>query len=483
MKPWERYQQTQPTEGSKPWEQYQQPTTEQVIGTPSRSGFNQGQYGRGAELANIVDATKSGEQSIPEGLLQGAGHVVGTGADVVGAGIGKAAGAAYSAMPTGAQEALATVGQYIAESPVGELAEQGIEAYGQNLAAYNKQSPRAGRNLQAVRELGNLVPLGVAPVRSVTKGAIGAGRRVSKMGPDVPLPKAAAPIYKADAVKGISSDLYKKADEVGGVLKPEARDAILKKVESLADIGGEKVTSGKDVFEEMFETMSKRKGKNLTLAGAEKIDKKMTTLIQKERTLDGITPEGLALSDLQDDLRNAMYNPQESMVVGGKKGFEALKGATSQWSAAKKLEDIQGILDHANKMDNPATSIKAQFRVLSKNKKRMAGYTDAEKKLINQAAESSKFADFLRTVAGSRLISGIVGTAGGAVGGGGVGALAGATAGATISGGSRSAAKALQKGRVSRLEKEVSKRVRVPKEIYDLSPKEAKKAMKALRKN
>ena len=434
--------------------------------------FTGGMEERGAHLADIVAA--SGEQSPQETVAQAVMGEVGALGDVIGAPVGLAAKEGFRQLPEGLQESIKGVGEKVAPYAA---------AYDRNLEAYNRANPRAGRNFQAIRELGNVVPLGVPGVAPAIKGAAKATKKASKMGPDVPLTGAKEPIYKAEAVKGISSDLYKKADEVGGVLKPEARDLLITKAEKLADIGGEKVTSEKDLFEDIFETLSKKKGKNLTLAGAEKLDKKLTTMIQKERTLAGMTPEGLDLSDLQDDLREAMYNPTEGMVVGGKDGFEALKTATSQWSAAKKLEDIQQILDYANKTDNPATSIKAQFRILSRNKKRMAGYNAEERKLIEKAAESSKFADFLRTTAGSRLISSMLGSIGGAAGGGLVGGLAGASVGATLAGGARAAAKGLQKGRVSKLEKQVSKRVVIPKEIYSLPPKEAKKAIKALRKN
>ena len=192
---------------------------------------------------------------------------------------------------------------------------------------------------------------------------------------------------------------------------------LLGKVEALADVGGERLTSGKTVFEDMLETLSKKKDQPLTLKGIESLDKELTGLIQKERTLDGITPEGVKLMELQDDFRDVIRNPSEDLVVGGREGFDALRDATTQWAAGKKLEEIENILEYAKKTDNPATSIKAQFRTLSKNKKRMAGYSEAEKELIKQAAESSLFADFLRTTAGSRLISSVMGSIGGIAGG------------------------------------------------------------------
>jgi hypothetical protein len=446
-----------------------------------QGGFAQGQQERGAYLADIVGAQQRGEQTLPETALQVGGNVVGTAADVIGAGIGKAAELGYNALPQGAQDTLKGAGQYVAQSPVGQFAGKMSQEYDANLKAFEKSNPRFARNLKAIREAGAFVPLGAKPVRDIAGGVVSKASDATVNVARGLTPSAPAPIYKAAAVKDISSNLYKQVEAVGGSLKPKARDALIGKVEQLADIGGERLTSGSNIFEDMLSTLSKKQGQPLTLKGIEDLDKELTGLIQKERTIAGITPEGLKLQDLQDDFRGIIRNPTEDLVVGGREGFDALQKATNQWSAGKKLEEIENIFDYAKKTDNPATSIKAQFRTLSRNKKRMAGYTKQEQELIKQAAQSSLFADFLRTTAGSRLISSVMGTVGGAMGGGFMGAAVGGGAGAALSGSARKGAEALQKGRVKKLQREVSKRVEIPQEIYSLPPKEAKEALKRLK--
>jgi hypothetical protein len=446
-----------------------------------QGGFSQGQQERGAYLADIVGAQQRGEQTLPETALQVGGNVVGTAADVIGAGIGKAAELGYNALPQGAQDTLKGAGQYVAQSPVGQFAGKMSQEYDANLKAFEKSNPRFARNLKAIREAGAFVPLGAKPVRDIAGGVVSKASDATVNVARGLTPSAPAPIYKAAPVKELSSNLYKQVEEAGGSLRPEARDNLINKVEQLADVGGERLTSGKNIFEDMLDTLSKKKGQPLTLQGIESLDKELTGLIQKERTIAGITPEGVKLQDLQDDFRNAIRNPTEDLVVGGREGFDALQKATNQWAAGKKLEEIENIFEYAKKTDNPATSIKSQFRTLSRNKKRMAGYTPQERELIKQAAESSLFADFLRTTAGSRLISSVMGTVGGAMGGGFMGAAVGGGAGAALSGSARKGAEALQKGRVKKLQREVSKRVEIPQEIYNLPPKEAKEALKRLK--
>jgi hypothetical protein len=449
---------------------------------PQEGGFMAGQRERGAYLADIIGAQQRGEQTLGETIGQVGGNIIGTAGDVIGEGVSQVAKGVYNVLPEGAQEYIKETASSIGGSDVGQLAGKAAQEYEANLKAFEKSNPRFARNLKAIREAAVLTPLGTPAVRAAAKGAVTpVGKAATSVAKGV-TPSIPKPIYKAEPVKEISSGLYKQVEEAGGSLRPEARDILINKVEQLADIGGERLTSGKSVFEDMLDTLSKKQGQPLTLKGVEDLDKELTGLIQKERTIAGISPEGLKLQDLQDDFRNVIRNPTEDLVIGGREGFDALKSATSQWAAGKKLEEIESIFEYAKKTDNPATSIKAQFRTLSRNKKRMAGYTPAEQELIKQAAESSLFADFLRTTAGSRLISSVMGTVGGALGGGFMGAAVGGGAGAALSGSARKGAEVLQKGRVKKLQREVSKRVEIPQEIYNLPPKEAKEALKRLKK-
>lgn len=431
-------------------------------------GVKEAYSNRMSNAGNIAEAYGRDEQTKPETYGQIVGQSLALGGDVTGEAL-KSAGRGLSALtPDAIENPLKQGVQFVSKAalntPQGQAALSALNLGKMGYSKLEEISPRTTRNIEAAANIGLAVPVG--------KGLSVVGNKVTKTAKDI-IP-APAPIYSSAEIKDLSSQLYKQVETAGGSLKPEARDILISKVEKAADIGGERLTSGKTIFEDMLDTLSKKKGQALTLEGVQKLDSELTGLIQKERTITGITPEGLKLQNLQDDFRDVIRNPSEGLVVGGREGFDALQQATKQWSVGKKLEEIENILEYAKKTDNPATSIKAQFRTLSKNKKRMAGYTPDERKFINKAAESSKFADFLRTTAGSRLIGSMIGSTGGAFGGGVMGAIVGAGVGAAVSGSARKGAEILQKGRVKKLQKAVSKRA----DIYKLPPQEAKKALK-----
>lgn len=118
---------------------------------------------RGAYLADIVDATQQGKQSIPEGIAQGVMGQVGAAGDIIGAGLGKLAKGAYNLLPEAGQKRISSDIQKFST-----MAKPYAQQYQQNLEAYNKENPRAGRNFEAIRELGNVIPVGVAPGISKT---------------------------------------------------------------------------------------------------------------------------------------------------------------------------------------------------------------------------------------------------------------------------------------------------------------------------
>ncbi len=438
---------------------------------------------RGADLANAVNATNmtpQGNQQTPgETIAQGALHNgVGGLASLGGAGIEALLKGAYNVMPKETQNKIDSDIQKISQ-----VAAPIAEQYQQNQDAYDAANPRAGRNFQAVRELSNLIPLGAAPVRKVAGEVLDAGGSALKSAVAKSVPELTSAQRKV-----YSGALYDEADALGGALKPEARQKFRDEISKHADVGGEKLTSESSIFDDMLKATEPDQNKPLTLKTFETYDKKLTDLIHKERSITGISSEGHKLMELQDTLREMVDNPSPDMVTGGREGFDSLRAATKEYKLTKQQEEIERIIDYANKTDNPATSLKAQMRVLSRNRKRLAGYDPETRKLINKAAEDNKFADFLRTTAGSRLISGaiggMVGAGGGAAVGGGLGAIPGAIGGAVTGMASRGAAKSIKTRQIKKIEKAIiskSTAEEIPRYVYDLPPEEAKKEILKLR--
>lgn len=445
---------------------------------PKEKGLFDRQRQRGADLANAVNLTSTAptgnQQTAPETAMQGVlSNAIGGVADAVGTGLApvvEAAGKfAYNNLMT-------DDGRKRIDSDIEKYAPL-VQQYERNKELYARDNPRAARNFAAIRELGNVMPAVALP--GATKAA---GKGIQEA--FTPTPKA---LTAADR-KVYAGALYDEVAATGGGLTPVAREVYKNKILEHADLGGERATTGKTVFEDMLEAAATNKDKPLTLEGYKSLDSQLTDLIHAERSIGGISDKGRRIMDIQDTLRELVDNPSEDMVIGGSQGFKTLKEANTEYKLFKQQEEIERIINYANKTDNPATSLKAQMRVLSENKKRMASFSPQAREFIDKAAKDGKFADFLRTTAGSRLIGGMiggmVGASGGAAMGGGLGALPGAIGGIVTGAASRSAAKALKTNQIKKIEKEIasqSKAESIPREVYNLPPAEAKKAIMELR--
>lgn len=442
------------------------------------SDFVQEQQQRGAKLNDIVNATKSGQQSLPEGVLQGAMNEVGAGADAIGAGVAAPIKAGYAALPAAAQapidSAMASVGKVVA--PV-------VQAYNQNLNTYNAQNPRAGRNFEAIREGANLLPLGSSGVRDAAGAAVDTAANAAKdvamdtgkgiankigdiVNPDIPL--------TSDEGKDVARYSYKMAEDNGGLAHPQVRQNLINDLKANLP-SDESLKPGGSVVQQVLDKAQENAGKPLSLEAADSIDKSLTDVINGEYDNKGsITDEGRRLQNIQSNFRNQITNPAANMVLGNKQGFEAYSQGVKNWSASKKLEDIEAIQKRASMTDNPATSIKAGFKNLANNKNRMRGYTDEEKDMIEGAAKNGVISDMLRTTLGSRLISGGLGATAGAFVGGPVGTVLGGIAGSLESGTSRKMAEKLATAKVTNLKNALSSRIDIPKDVYSLPPVQAK---------
>lgn len=243
----------------------------------------------------------------------------------------------------------------------------------------------------------------------------------------------------ADQIRKQAGTMYKVAEEKGGILKPEFANKFVDEIQKLKPQSSvAKQFAGDSDFTKAIERLSGIKGQRITLDAANELDKLFTQEISKPAYTNAIgklTEEGKKIFEIQTIFRNMINSADETLIEGGKGGFESLKQARSLWSKSRKLADVEAIIERAALTDNPATSIKSGFRTLASNPKRLKGYSKQEVEAIKKAADTGIITDALRTV-GSRLTSIIsLGS------GGGVGQSAAAMAASTAS---RNAASAMQ---------------------------------------
>lgn len=304
-----------------------------------------------------------------------------------------------------------------------------------------------------------------------------------------------SPIPNADKLREQSSALYKLADSKGGVLKPEITNSFVDAVESFkpqTEVG--KLVGGDSPFTKAVERISSIRNKPISLQAAQEVDEILGDTIDDfvDAKTGKLTKQGKKLFDIQSAFRNAISEADESMIIGGKEGFDALKKGRELWATSRRLADIERIIANADSYQVPATAIKTGFRTLARNPNRMRGYSAEERKAIERAARTGIVTDALN-VFGSRL-GPLMAAIGGTTAGGPLGGLAASAGTYAASGLARKGASALQGKRAKEALEAVAlrgqKRGVKPltqisaeklKQIMKMSPRDAEKALKELK--
>ena len=123
--------------------------------------FRESQQARGAQLANVFTGEGAAEQTLPETLLQVAGTEIGALGDVAGQAISETARAGFAALPTEAQQGLKSLGKGFLESSVGKAGIQALQSGAEAFAEFEKNNPRAARNISAVVNIASIFPAAV----------------------------------------------------------------------------------------------------------------------------------------------------------------------------------------------------------------------------------------------------------------------------------------------------------------------------------
>lgn len=142
----------------------------------------------------------------------------------------------------------------------------------------------------------------------------------------------------------------------------------------------------------------------------------------------------------------------DDLVAGDLKAFKALKRARPLYHKAKKIEDIEEIIDIAKRQDDPNAFIKRQFTRITTDNDRMKRYTKSEQKLVEKIAKDGLLDDIGKLTAPSKSPLGMVkGVVGPAIGFGIAGPV-GSVAVPAVGIGSKMAGAAIRRGRVKELE-------------------------------
>ena len=231
----------------------------------------------------------------------------------------------------------------------------------------------------------------------------------------IPAPKLDKPIKQMTYgdVKKEAARTYKYAAEEGGVLKPRAANRFIDKMLKAAEPENARVRRAfkkgpisqtlDDIFEEYYD-------KHMTLDDVEALDQKLTEVSKGFYSkIEGAKPGYGEIKAVQKALRESVEESVGQLdVEGGKKGFEALKKATSLYAKSKRLEEIDDIVQKALDQEQPARALRRGFAKLERDKG-FNRFSPEEQAVIKQIAYESMSDDSIKFLT-SRL-TGIIGIA------------------------------------------------------------------------
>lgn len=375
----------------------------------------------GQRAQNIGESWRGNEsimgfngQGVPEALFQTGGQAIGATGDV----LGNLAISGYRALPEPVKGGIGALGRGFMNLPsvgggtLGETIPQELGMLSDQWGQFEETNPRAARNLAALGNVASVMPFG-----KTTKAAA----KTLEKGSDA-LKQQASILTKnfknmtADQIKQQSVKLYDDAARLGGKLKPQFIDDVMKKTKSEisapTSAGRKFAAKTKDVnyqkeVDNLFDAFNSIKDEDITLQAFDDIDKQITKKLQesKFRTDTGsLNAAGQDIKTLQENARDAVLNATDDVVEGGTEGFEALKAARDAYRTQIKMREIEDILEVSATYQQPSTAIKRRLANLATGKQGKMLYTPDERKALLKASETGAVTELLNAF-GSRLSS------------------------------------------------------------------------------
>lgn len=336
-------------------------------------------------------------------------------------------------------------------------------------AAYGAgEGTSAGERMRNAAVGAGIGALTAAPITAVAEKVVApaVGKVASLFSKSAPAQKMFSKTPSSEELSSHAGSLFKQADELGGILKPEFTNKFVAEIDKMrpqTKVG--QVISGDSAFTKTIERMANIKNEPVTLAGAQEIDEALSEAIDGFVDAGRLTKQGKKLLDIQSTFRDMIEKATPEDLIGGSEGFAALKEARRVWAASRRMADVERIMTRAELMDVPATGIKTGFRTLLSNPSRIRGFSKAERAAIKTAAETGLGTEALRLV-GSRLVPLLTGAVSWSVPATG--------AAMAVSAAARRGAAALQRKRANRVLDEIARpftgRVREPPPVTGLAP-------------
>lgn len=413
---------------------------------------------RAIEAGQINQDMSAGNIGAIHAGFEQAGNAAGLVGDIGGEAL-NGAGDAFAYMFPGATGQLKSAGNQVLQA-AGSLPSMGggtladtipdeLSMLADKYGEFEHSHPIIARDLSSAVNLGAL-GLGAA---SAGEDAIKAGVNVAK---NVKSKIVRTEKMSSEDLRKMGSALFKKADAIGGTLKPDfTNDFLIEINKQVPQTQFGQVFSGESDVSKLLERSKSLANKPMSLSDAMETDESLGNLAYKNMTDGKFNDDGRRFLDMQRTLRDKIEAAPNTSFVGGKQAFDTVNEARKVWAASLRLRDVERILENAGRQQVPATGIKTGFRTLLRNGNRTKGYSKAELKAMEKAANTGIATDLMATF-GSRLTplagAGVGGSVGATIGGP-IGAAAGSAIGGLASWGGSTAARAgataIQKGKAN----------------------------------
>lgn len=192
----------------------------------------------------------------------------------------------------------------------------------------------------------------------------------------------------AQKIKDLSSSLYKKSEDAGAVLTPDASNKILSSLNNVVPEGH--TAASQSLYGKTLSAINGLK------SDVENGDVSLQTLDRHRQVLGNLAKDitnpnraqeaqaaGKAIDAIDDQVKN--LKPQD-LQNQSTEAVDALTQARAQWSKAKKFEMVSDVIQQAG---GDQAKLKSGFSRLLNNDKKMLGLNDAEKEAIRVAATNN----------------------------------------------------------------------------------------------
>lgn len=338
---------------------------------------------RGANLANISDRERKGQQSELSSSWQRATNLVGSAGDIAGNAIASAAKTGYEALPENWQNSLNAKAKEFVASPIGQFGLNALKTGGEKWNKFEQSHPEAAFNIKGLGDLITGLP-GVAAEKAAAKGAMqapelaaeGLARGAAKVLPainedirpiaqkamDYNIPLSRTQIGESEPAKIVASATGKIPFSGARAFQQEQQKAFNREVLDTIGAKGDKVTP---------ELLSK--------AGKE-ISQKFDNALKGQQIK--IAPE--VLSGIQDIKAAAIekLGPGDATIVA-KQADKLLETL----SPKKGVDELLGIANKENTIPGEKLgAIRSDLSEMTKNRGKDTPYIRQLKDLVQEAS-------------------------------------------------------------------------------------------------